>query len=75
MKRKRAERAKETRAGATIETRQSKLMMIAVAMTGATEPAKLDDVDRIDHQVPKEEGGNHAFRILAQAGHPAPWAG
>ena len=70
-----AERAKETRAGATMETRQSKLMMMAVATTGATEPAKFDDVERTDHQVPNEEGGNHAFRIFAQAGQPAPWAG
>ena len=70
--RKRAERANETTAGATMELRQSKWMMIQVAMTGATEPAKFEDVDSTDHQVPNEDGGNQDFRSLAQAGQPAP---
>ena len=69
-----AERANETTAGATMEARQSKLRMIQVARIGAAEPAKFDDVERMDHQVPKDDGGNQAFNILAQAGHPAPWA-
>ena len=73
-KRKMAEKTKETSAGATMETRQSKWMIIQVARMGATEPATLEDVERTDHQVPKDEGGNQALRILAQAGQPAPWA-
>ena len=69
-----AERANETTAGATMETRQSKLRIIQVAIMGAMEPDKLDEVERMDHQAPNEEGGNQAFNIFAQAGHPAPWA-
>lgn len=36
--------------------------------------AMLDDVDKIPHQVAKIVGLNHLFSILAQDGHPGPWA-
>ena len=73
-RRKTADRRKETTAGATMEILQSNRRMIQVARIGATDPATFDDVDKTDHQVPKEDGGNHAFKIFAHAGHPAPWA-